>query len=540
MKRFQRHVRWISYVLCVLFVVALVSCSKPAGPIVSDTSDITSQEGGGAANPAETGFYDDAGNFYAYFDDDGDNQWDGFMDPNGNKFFYFDEDTDGEIDGYYDAEGKRYYYDLSKETGDSSTNVITPGASTQKPESKNTANSTPSKQTPPKSSAELYKNVKGTTVNIMFAGPIDSLSKKAIKAFELAYGCKVTTRIVAWNDFKNQFQAMVAANNVPDNCGMPDETFLKWVSRGLVQPMDPYVNPTDPLWSGAVWDASLWKGKHYGVSGSDGSGFYCIYNASLFKAKGVKTPMEYYKEGTWNFANFKKVCAFMTYGDVVGCGISWRYMLHLSNGSTVITIDRDKGTVVNGLGEAAAVTATEDVVNLYRDKYISFEAPFEPFGNAKMAMVLERPWNIIGQFDLRNTTLKNAVIEICPLPKGPNAKEEYLPSTFNFSGIPTKAKNPLGAAAWFYFGIQYGNAHKNDADVIANRRLTYTAEQEAFITEYEKTHKRIATFVYGVGNWAQDDWGYWHSMITDGLSVQAANDKFAGEFKGFIDTLSNG
>lgn len=526
-----------SAISCLCFLVILFGLAG-CGKATSDVSNIGGETTQSTEPQAQT-FTDGEGNVYTYFDENSDYHWDGFTDAEGNRYYFFDEDNDGTPDGYLDAEGNRIYYDATKNTGEEapiishSTTASTQGGS----QTSGTTVAPPVVQTKP--SAELYKDVKGTTVTIMTVAEPTAIQQKHFKAFELAYGCKVQTKIVAWNDFKNQFLAMVTASNVPDTCQVPDETFLKWISRGLLQPLDAYVNATDEIWSDTIWEQYSWKGKHYGTASSDGAAMYCIYNASLFKAKGVKTPLEYYNEGKWNFTNFKKTCIAMTYGDVVGCGISWRYLLNLCNGNTAVNVDNAAGKVTNALNEQSSINAVETVVELRRGKYITFESGFDLFANSKMAMYLERPWNTIGQFDLRNTTLKNATIEICPLPKGPDAKEEYCVTIPSAYAVPTNAKNPLGACAWFYFEGQYGEKHKNDADVIADRRLTYTDEQWEFCKQYEASHKRISTFVYGVGNWYQDDWGYWASMINDGLSVQAANDKFAGEFQAMIDTLSN-
>ena len=540
--------------LALALTVGLTGCGTNENPSGSDVSAVSDVSGGpGAENQ---GFYDADGNYYTYFDENNDYVWDGFTDALGNRFYFFDEDGDGTPDGYSDEEGSRFYYNggsgensgAAIQPSPTNTTVQAPQGSAGGKVTTTTAFKAPDNSggtvaTAPKptlSSKELYAQIKGSRVKIMYAGEVSAIEKKVITAFERAYSCKVDTTVVAWNDFKNQFLTMVTSGNVPDTCGIPDETFLKWVSKGLLQPLDSYINMQDGGWSKAVWDAYSWKGQHYGVNGDGGvTPLFCIYNASLFKAKGVKTPMEYYKEGTWNFNNFKKTCIAMTYGNVTGASVSWRYLLHLCNGNTVVSVDSKNGKVTNNLADKTAVTATELLVELRRGNYVSFESPFEPFGNGEMAMVLERPWNIIGQFDLYNTTMKNAEIEIAPLPKGPDAKQDYCVSILNGKGVPTKAKNPLGACAWYYFNEEYRKAHLNDADVVENRRKTYTDAQYKFVQEYTKNRSVINTFVYGVGNWYSDDWGYWASMINDGLTVQAANSKFAGEFQSMIDTLGN-
>lgn len=543
-------IKMLCLVMALLMLAGMVGCgpegdTDQGGTTTADGGTTTTTQGG---SEEVLGFYDADGNFYPYFDEDGDYVWDGFKDADDNSFYFFDENEDGTPDGYSDSEGNRYYYDGSGGEGSEGGNdnpIVPVATTTTKKDTVTTTTkngevtTTTTQQTKP--SKELYAAVRGTTVKVLYASEPEATTKKQIKAFELAYGCTVEPVVVAWNEFKNSFLAMVTSGDVPDVVGTPDETFLKWVSRGLLQPMDAYVNASDPVWSSAIWDAFSWKGKHYGAGGDSGVvPMFTIYNASMFKAKGVKTPKEYYEEGNWNFDTLKKAAIEMTYGDVTGVSIGWRYLPHLCNGHTAVNLDRDNGVITNGLGDSNAITATELMAELLRGKYATNEAPFEKFGNSQIAMILERPWNNIGQFDVRNTTLKNAEIEIVPLPVGPDGSDTYMPSILNANSIPERASNPLGGAAWIYFGITYGEAHANDADVVAERRKTYTDEQYQFVQEYASTRKPINTFVYGVGNWYSDDWGYWASIILDGLSVQAANDKFKGEFQTMIDeTVGN-
>jgi len=152
-------------------------------------------------------------------------------------------------------------------------------------------------------------------------------------------------------------------------------------------------------------------------------------------------------------------------------------------------------------------------------------------------MTLERPWNVIGNNDVRNTTLVNSEIEIVPLPMGPDNDEGLVPCDISYGFVPAKAQNPLGGMAWAYFLAEYGEKHQDDEDVVAERRKTYTDEQWEFIQEYEEDATFINTFVYGVGDWYLGDWNYWTEMIYNGLTPQAAYAKYESEFQYWIDGM---
>ncbi|MBE5786405.1 MAG: extracellular solute-binding protein [Clostridiales bacterium] len=383
----------------------------------------------------------------------------------------------------------------------------------------------------------LYKGIRGTTVTILFDSEPTTLQKKQIKAFELKYGCKVEPFIMAWNDWKNQMLSLVVSGEVPDVCYVPDETFLKWLSRGLLMELDDYVIADDPIWNQQIWDMFSWMGKHYGISSNGISPLYCIYNASMFYEKGVKTPLEYYEEGKWNFKNFRKCAIEMTGDGVVGAGIGWRYALNLANGNSPVELDRENGQILITMNNEPAIAAIELQAELLQGGYSNMDGWGVPFGNGQVAMVLERPVNVIGQFDLRTTTMANAEIEIVPLPMGPDNEEGLVPCIADAVAIPKNAKNPLGGMAWTYFLAEYNEKHKNDEDVVANRRKTYTDEQWEFIQEYEEDATFINTFVYGVGDWYLGDWNYWTEMIYNGLTPQAAYAKYESEFQYWIDGM---
>ena len=125
MKTWQRMLRLVT---AMLMVVGLAACNAEP-PMESGAGATSSTKSSGME---DNGFYDPEGNYYTYFDEDGDHVWDGFRNEAGNVFRFFDEDGDGTADGYMDEEGNRFYYNGGEGTGNTAIQPVatTPAATT--------------------------------------------------------------------------------------------------------------------------------------------------------------------------------------------------------------------------------------------------------------------------------------------------------------------------------------------------------------------------------------------------------------------------
>jgi ABC-type glycerol-3-phosphate transport system substrate-binding protein len=95
--------------------------------------------------------------------------------------------------------------------------------------------------------------------------------------------------------------------------------YLTWVSQKLIVPLTPLADNLS-LYNSAIYDQNLmeilkWGGHYHGLinkGSTDGFRHYIIYNKTLFEAAGVKTPFEHWREGNWNWTQFKKTAKEMT------------------------------------------------------------------------------------------------------------------------------------------------------------------------------------------------------------------------------------
>lgn len=225
--------------------------------------------------------------------------------------------------------------------------------------------------------------------------------------------------------------------------------------------MDDYIDLNDPVWNKSVMEQMKYNGRYYNVP-KDVVAFYIYYNKSMFENNGIKTPSEYYKEGTWNWENFKKSAIALTQDtNADGAIDQWGFntgrneysSFFLANGADMVEF-KDDGSIELALNNPKMMNALQLIQDgVYKHKYFSpnsnLAAVRDEFQTGKVAMVAERK-NTLG--DNFKADMKYEW-DIVPFPSGPDVKTSIAPAASGSWGIPTGAKNPQGAAAWLLFYI---------------------------------------------------------------------------------------
>ncbi|WP_372630189.1 ABC transporter substrate-binding protein [Cohnella sp.] len=277
---------------------------------------------------------------------------------------------------------------------------------------------------------------------------------ETIPQFEAETGGKVTVIAVPWGDQKPTLISMVNAGDQVDIAQANDQNFPVYPLKKIVQPIDPYVDLSDPMWNGAVTNTFTFGGKPYAV-GTSAAPIVIYYNKTLFTNNGVKTPSEYYQEGSWNWNAFREVAMQMT-ADTDGdgkndqFGFGWwdaGYPLYVgSNGKTLLNYGADGAISTNYDSENVkeAMQFAQDA--LLKDKFIDREKEgdyfISEFKNGKLAMTAE--------YGLSGFTVFKSDYEIdfVPVPTGPKGANDVGPGGLSGWAIPTASKNPQGAAAF--------------------------------------------------------------------------------------------
>lgn len=142
--------------------------------------------------------------------------------------------------------------------------------------------------------------------------PLNKAYVDGAKKFEEKYpGVKVVFRAGGGDGSGQDLVAAIASGDVWDlqyNFGIA--TFPGVFVNDLYEPLDEYIDFNDPKISKLTVDGTKFKGKTYGISNLKMQELgYASYNETWYKELGVKTPYEYYKEGSWNWENLLKMTA---------------------------------------------------------------------------------------------------------------------------------------------------------------------------------------------------------------------------------------
>lgn len=154
------------------------------------------------------------------------------------------------------------------------------------------------------------EDYRGTTVTLVtWKDPALNEDGPVIEAFEEEYGINVEVQLVDEANYVNIIAGDIAAGTQGDICfvnGMFPATL------SIMQPLDEAkLDLTDPIWDQVTIDASTIEGHPYlvnTVSNVWSEVDICVYNKRIFEENGIKTPQEYYEEGTWTLAAFEKCC----------------------------------------------------------------------------------------------------------------------------------------------------------------------------------------------------------------------------------------
>jgi len=304
---------------------------------------------------------------------------------------------------------------------------------------------------------------------------------ETVPQFEENYGGKVNVIAVPWGDQKSTLISMVNAGDQVDVAQANDQNFPVYPLKKMVQPLDDYIDFTDPLWNEAVTNAFKFGGKPYAI-GTDATPIVIYYNKTLFENDGVKTPAEYVAEGNWTWETFRETANEMTHDDQFGFGWwDFGYALMVgSNGKTLLSYNDDGSITTNYDSEniKQAIQFTQDA--LLKDKFIDGSKEgdyfFAEFKNGKLAMSAEYG---LGGF---NAFKSDYEIDFVQVPVGPLGTAGAGLGGLSGWSIPTVAKNPHGAAEF----IRMMSVNASEVANTANVSL-YGQEKVEALNELSKS-----------------------------------------------------
>ncbi len=363
-------------------------------------------------------------------------------------------------------------------------------------------------------------------------------------AWEATTGVKVDVQKVVWDNFTTHLTTSAASGEMPDIVYGGTVWFPSWPAKGLVQPIDDYIDLSDKKWNKEIMDQLVWGGKHYVAYGQQPELFYICYNKTKFELAGEKTPLEHYNEGTWNWTQFKQTAKNMTNKSANEYGYNgWCFSL----GKCIYPLFNieDDGSLKSQMATPKMKRWFSEIYDLYHsgaarcdNEMSNFLTTFPSGKDAMIHISQEEYIRIQKMLELTG----GDEFEIAPnFVFDPNEETQPMMATniYGFS-ITSQSKNPEGAAALInlYYDV-WNNIENSYGELGQFGKYLSEAEQKAVI-EANKAPVTL-NFAQGLGSTQSLFNSYCRDTIysaTKEGSVSALLDSFDGVFNAELKEFS--
>lgn len=229
---------------------------------------------------------------------------------------------------------------------------------------------------------------------------IKEVAKVAAENWENATGGKITYIMSPdWNQRYANLTVKTATGSQLDGYCSTTQDCPTLPLKGLFLPVDDYLEDTDYISEHLSTQAYSFNGKTYGFAQKCRSvPFVILYNNTLFKNNGEKTPMEYYKEGNWNWDTFRTVAKAMTQDlnndgktDQYGFG-SWYLHPFICSAGLSDYIGSDNKLTFTDTKFTNTMNFLQEMG--FNDKSILTSDPGNAFIEGKLAMCAERTYYV--------------------------------------------------------------------------------------------------------------------------------------------------
>ncbi len=361
---------------------------------------------------------------------------------------------------------------------------------------------------------------------------------KKLDYFTQQTGATVEFVSINYANMEMKYVLDISAGTSPDLLYLTDERFPKYIIKGFGQPLDDYADyfeDGDEFWELCKSKNDyVWDGKVYGGY-TEPWPYYIWYNKTMMEENDVKTPVEYYNEGQWNWENMAKIGKALTAdtnkdGEIDRWGGQfWKAEpFVIANDSNFFQFEN--AAIKLTLDDPKTIKALEFMQQAsFKDGWMRTSGDWlADFKSGKLGMIMETTW-------VRNTPLADARFEVdfVPIPLGPDNTTGTTQRFGTTYGICRNAKNPYGALALMKCNWEYGKKNSIRDSKFAS---LYTEEQ---LKRLEDCSKNLYTtgFTYGVGELASKHSELFNEILVDGVPVATAVAKATDAWNYEISTM---
>jgi len=305
-----------------------------------------------------------------------------------------------------------------------------------------------------------------SSIGDSYAKHLNDLMLKRQKEAEKKYNCKIEWKP---NNVMVQTLSSLKAGTNTDDIIYVSSAFgsLEMAHKGLIEPLDDYIDYSNGVYSDIAQSKTIWNGKHYGIVADYAVlAPYFTYNKDLILSEGLSDPYEMMLTDQWTWDSFLEIAKKTTKDtngdgepDVWGIEGTFSQLFEnfiFTNGGDYVV--QEEGQYKLAFDTEPVKNSMQFVINMYRTDKVVYDSSLQ--SNLKKNIFSEGSAAFTTGTSTGNEDFE--VGKVC-LPKGPNA-EDYIAysAAGDMYSIPSNVKDKKSVAAVMSTLFSYYDSEKED------------------------------------------------------------------------------
>ncbi len=358
--------------------------------------------------------------------------------------------------------------------------------------------------------------------------------KEFYEYYKEVYNGEIERIVTDWENWEDRYIVDFAGGDAPDLIYAFEKNWPKLANRGMIFSVNemkdkdvvafdhPYlVEDIDQV-------ASIYsyKGEQYTFAKCMAEADMIFVNEDLFKQYQVKSPYEYYKEGTWNWVNFEKCVQELTRDsdgddvtDVFGYAGWDANFIVTAAGGRIITL-KDDGKLEVTMKSTEAMQGFENVHTIHgKIKGASNSTNQETWAQGKIGMLAYMPQNLYNYVFGKNGTDKITFNwSMVPFPLDDRTNKENIRSGKSYAWVVSSSTtNAQGCINYMIAYLAFNKKMPKPDEKFNGYKGNFTEEQLQMIDDCAR---QMEVPIYqGVGTLWHSQWDFWTNLKRANTSV---------------------
>ena len=317
------------------------------------------------------------------------------------------------------------------------------------------------------------KDLKGTTLDVLWWQAPTEDDRKLFENFEKKYGIKVNVTQTTQDEYNTKLSNMIIAKEGLDVAIVKNFPFT---TSKCFQPVSVMgIDSSNKFWNQQVSQKYSIKGKTYGLAADKGlwyNNFYLMfYDEDIFVENGVTTPRELWEKGDWNWDTFLQVAKDIHIANPE-VGVYYAYQTPFMDSIGVDFAAYDGKVYKDNSNNPEVIKAWQYYTKFLDAGVCTNISVGEDFslGKGNLAMMYTSSWATRKD---SNHGKDPGTLDCVPFPapKGQSERILYAPQIW---GCPKGADNPLAAGLFLEYILNNDNYPSKIDDIVINKNLAST------------------------------------------------------------------